>query len=193
MPQEDHAYAARAYQPRLKALRHGAPPYPSTLHHKAATPDPHLTPPNREGRPPGRVVTLGRRRMPPCKDSPSCDHISDSAVSVCAQGRQQTSEGRLVTSPGTGGISRGGYACRHGLLRMMTSAPMVAWTAHSRYKDQAMQSWTTHTPSPHAADEDAIRAIHQQMSDAWNTGSGAAENAWLQGCREKAMACMWRS
>jgi uncharacterized protein (TIGR02246 family) len=32
--------------------------------------------------------------------------------------------------------------------------------------------WTTHPPN--AIDEDAIRAIHQQMIDAWNSGSGTA-------------------
>jgi len=37
-----------------------------------------------------------------------------------------------------------------------------------------MNSRTTQTPHPSAADEDAIRAIHQQMIDAWNRGSGEA-------------------
>lgn len=37
-----------------------------------------------------------------------------------------------------------------------------------------MNSRTTQTPAPNAADEDAIRAIHRQMIDAWNVGDGAA-------------------
>jgi uncharacterized protein (TIGR02246 family) len=37
-----------------------------------------------------------------------------------------------------------------------------------------MNSRTTQTPHPSAADEDAIRAIHRQMIDAWNVGDGAA-------------------
>ena len=37
-----------------------------------------------------------------------------------------------------------------------------------------MTSRTTHTPAANAADEDAIRAIHRQMIDAWNVGDGAA-------------------
>jgi uncharacterized protein (TIGR02246 family) len=39
---------------------------------------------------------------------------------------------------------------------------------------QTMNARTTHIPPPSAADEDAIRALHQQMIDAWNTHSGAA-------------------
>jgi uncharacterized protein (TIGR02246 family) len=37
-----------------------------------------------------------------------------------------------------------------------------------------MNSRTTQTQPPNAADEDAIRAIHQRMIDAWNVGDGAA-------------------
>jgi uncharacterized protein (TIGR02246 family) len=37
-----------------------------------------------------------------------------------------------------------------------------------------MNSRTTQTPLPNPAGEQAIRAIHQQMISAWNTGSGAA-------------------
>jgi uncharacterized protein (TIGR02246 family) len=37
-----------------------------------------------------------------------------------------------------------------------------------------MNASTAQTPPPHAADEDAIRAIHQQMIDAWNMSSGVA-------------------
>src|SRR4051794_13162407 len=35
-----------------------------------------------------------------------------------------------------------------------------------------MNSRTIQTPPPSAADEEAIRAIHRQMIDAWNQGSG---------------------
>jgi uncharacterized protein (TIGR02246 family) len=37
-----------------------------------------------------------------------------------------------------------------------------------------MNSQTTQTRVPNAADENAIRAIHQRMIDAWNAGDGAA-------------------
>ena len=37
-----------------------------------------------------------------------------------------------------------------------------------------MNSPAYQTPSSNAADENAIRAIHQQMIDAWNTGNGSA-------------------
>jgi len=37
-----------------------------------------------------------------------------------------------------------------------------------------MNSQSTLTSHPSAVDEDAIRGIHQQMINAWNTGSGAA-------------------
>jgi uncharacterized protein (TIGR02246 family) len=37
-----------------------------------------------------------------------------------------------------------------------------------------MKGQTTQTPTANAADEDAIRAIPQQMIDAWNKGSGEA-------------------
>jgi uncharacterized protein (TIGR02246 family) len=37
-----------------------------------------------------------------------------------------------------------------------------------------MNARTTQTPPPNAADDDAIRAIHQQMIDAWDASSGAA-------------------
>jgi uncharacterized protein (TIGR02246 family) len=37
-----------------------------------------------------------------------------------------------------------------------------------------MNSQTTQTRVYNAADEDAIRAIHQRMIDAWNAGDGAA-------------------
>ena len=37
-----------------------------------------------------------------------------------------------------------------------------------------MNAWTTQTLPPNAADEDAIRAIHQPMIEAWNTSRGVA-------------------
>jgi uncharacterized protein (TIGR02246 family) len=37
-----------------------------------------------------------------------------------------------------------------------------------------MNSQTTQTRASNPADEDAIRAIHQRMIDAWNAGDGAA-------------------
>src|SRR6266850_6393060 len=41
-------------------------------------------------------------------------------------------------------------------------------------KGAGMNSPAYQTPSSSAADENAIRAIHQQMIDAWNTGNGSA-------------------
>jgi uncharacterized protein (TIGR02246 family) len=37
-----------------------------------------------------------------------------------------------------------------------------------------MNSQKNQTPTPNAADENAIRAIHRRMIDAWNAGDGAA-------------------
>jgi uncharacterized protein (TIGR02246 family) len=37
-----------------------------------------------------------------------------------------------------------------------------------------MNSQKNQIPTPNAADENAIRAIHQRMIDAWNAGEGAA-------------------